>query len=125
MNTNKIFLDESSFYLGDNNILYEKIVGNFDKEKALKAKEIVLSLMDQVEGEVDVLIDLNDAKTQTTEARKIGIEMFELPKNKKIALYGIHPVARVIAGFVIGICKNNNLKFFKTEKEALTWLKEK
>ena len=51
-------------------------------------------------------------------------EMFENEQNEKIALFGIHPVARVIASFVMGATKKKDIRFFKSREEAFLWLKE-
>ena len=34
----------------------------------------------------------------------------------------MHPVARVLASFVMTITKKNEIDFFKTKEEALAWL---
>ena len=117
----EIWVDESRFYLGEDNILYETIVGEFDETKALEAKEAVFKLMNKVNERVDILIDLNNAGNQSSKARKIGKEMFE---NEKIALFGLNPVSRVIASFVMGFTDKKDMRFFKTKEEALVWLKE-
>jgi hypothetical protein len=43
----------------------------------------------------------------------------------KMAYFGMHPVARVIASFMMGVTRKQNMRFFKTREEALAWLKEK
>jgi anti-anti-sigma regulatory factor len=120
----EIWVGESRFYLGEDKVLYETIVGDIDETKALELKEAVLKVMNRVDGKLDILIDLNKARNQSSKARKMGKEMFELKQNGKIALFGMHPVSRVIASFVIGITKKEDVRFFKTRQEALAWLKE-
>jgi len=120
----ELLVGESRFYLGEDNILYETIVGEFDEKKAIEAKEAVFKLMNKVNGQVNILIDLNKAGNQSSKARKIGKEMFENEKNEKIALFGMNPVARVVASFVMGIAKKEDMRFFKTKEKALSWLKE-
>jgi hypothetical protein len=121
----EIWIDENRFYLGEDNILYETIVGDFDEKRALEAKKAVLKLMDMVNGEIKTLISLEKAGNQSSKARRIGTEMFENARQGKIALFGMHPVARVIASFVMGITKKEGIRFFKTREEALAWLKGK
>jgi len=48
----------------------------------------------------------------------------EYEKTGKVAVFGLHPVARVIASFVMGVSKNKDMRFFKAKEEALAWLKE-
>ena len=75
-------------------------------------------------GKVNVLVDLNKTEMPTHDARKRGQNAFESEKIGKVALFGMHPVARVLASFVIGVTKKENLRFFKSKDEALAWLKE-
>jgi hypothetical protein len=44
--------------------------------------------------------------------------MTEHPKSGRIACFGLSPVAKIIASFVMGISGNKNYRFFKTEEEA-------
>ena len=85
-------------------------------------KEASDQLKNLVEGEVNVLIDLNQVGQPSPEARKIGQEAFDDEKVGKVALFGLHPVARVIASFVMGVTKKKDMRFFKTKEEALAWL---
>jgi hypothetical protein len=60
----------------------------------------------------------------SAKARRFGKTGFEKEETGKVALIGMHPVARVLASFVIGMTRKEDLRFFKTEEEALAWLKE-
>ena len=71
-----------------------------------------------------MLIDITKAKKQSPEARMTWKELSEHEKIEKIALFGLHPVARVLASFIIGQSKKKDMRFFKTKEEALAWLKE-
>ena len=48
----------------------------------------------------------------------------ELEKIGKIAMFGMHPVARVVASFVMGVTNKEDMRFFKSKEDALLWLKE-
>ena len=74
---------------------------------------------------VNILIDLNKAGRQSPAARNIWKELSEDEKSGKIALFGMNPVARVVASFITGITMKKDMKFFKTEQEAKEWLGEK
>jgi hypothetical protein len=50
--------------------------------------------------------------------------MDEDTKTGKTAFFGMHPVARVIASFVMGVSPNKMMRFFKTKEDALIWLRE-
>ena len=120
----EMWVGESRFYLGEDNILYETVIGEQNARMATEMRKVTNKLLNMVEGKTDVLIDLNKAGTPSSEARKIGQEAFENEKIEKVALFGLHPIARVIASFVIGITRKKDMRFFKTREVALTWLKE-
>ena len=119
----EIWVGESRTYLGEDNILYTTVVGEVDENAAIAIREGHLKFMNMVEGKVNSLIDLNKAGKQPPKARKIGIEMFEHERIGKVALFGLHPVARVIASFVMGVTRKKDIRFFKTREEALAWIK--
>ena len=120
----EILVGESRFYLGEDNIIYETIVADVDEQKALEAREAVYKLADKANERTKILIDLDEAGNQSSEARKIVQELFDTEVCGKIALFGLHPVARVTASFVIGVSKKKDMRFFKTKEGALAWLKE-
>ena len=118
------WVGESRFYLGENNILHVTVVGDTDEQMAIAYTEASTKLRNMVEGKVHDLIDINRAGRQTSGARKIGQERFEDEKTGKVALIGMHPVARVLGTFVIGMSRKKNFRFFKKREEALAWLKQ-
>ena len=120
----EICIGENRFYLSDNNMLYITIVGDVDKETAIACKNATDKLYEMIEGKVHILIDINKAGKQSSEARKIGVEKFDDRKVGKVALFGLHPVARVLASFVMNVSKNKNMRFFKTTEEAIAWIRE-
>ena len=120
----EIWVEESRFYLDEDNILYEIVVGTVDEKLANAMEEAAIKLRNMVEGQVNVFVDLNNAGKPTSEARKIGKARLEEEGIGKVALFGLHPVARVIASFIIGVTKKEDMRFFKTKDEAITWLKE-
>ena len=91
---------------------------------AIKFDEATLKLMNMVEGKVNLFIDLSRTGLATSESRKIGKRRFELEKIGKVAMFGMHPVARVLASFVMGVTKKEDMRFFKSKDKALSWLKE-
>ena len=120
----EILVGENRFYLGEDNIIYCTTVGDIDVEMAIAFDDATLKLTNMVEGKVNFFIDLSRTGQATPDARKLGKRMFELEKTGKIAMFGMHPVARVLASFVMGITKKEDMRFFKTKDEALLWLKE-
>ena len=120
----EIWIEESRFYLDKDNILYESVVGEIDKKKAIAMEEASIKLRKMVPGKVNVLVDINQAKKPTPEARNFARRRLEGTKTGKVAIFGMHPVARVIAAFVMSITKKEDMRFFKSKEEALIWLKE-
>lgn len=119
----EIWVGETRVYLSEDNIIYVTAVGDSDEKDAIAMKEVELKFIDMAEGKVNLLVDLNKCGKQSPEARKIRQEMSEHEKVGKVALIGLHPVARVLASFVMGITKKEDMRFFKTKEEALSWLK--
>jgi len=123
-NGREIWVGQNRLYLGDDNILYVTVVGEWDEKTATEISEADSKLRNMIEGTMDVLINLNKAGKQTSGARKIVKELGEHEKTGKVALFGLHPVAKILASFVMGITRKKDMRFFKTEEEALAWLKE-
>jgi ubiquinone biosynthesis protein UbiJ len=123
-NDREIWVGKNRIYLGDDKVLYLAILGEIDDKIQIAINEACVELMRMVEGKVNTLIDLNNAGKTSKEARKRQKEISESEKTGKVALIGLHPVARVIAAFFMGISENKNVRFFKTRENALIWLKE-
>ena len=120
----EIWIGKNRLYLGEDNILYETLVGEQDEKTVLAIYEASNRLTNTVEGKVNVLVDLNKAGQASSGARKKGQEMLEEKIFGKVALFGLHPVARVVASFFMGATKKKDMRFCKTRGEALAWLKE-
>ena len=120
----EIWIGEHRLYLGEDNIFYITVVGGVDGKTAAEVTEIDNKFKSMVEGKVNVLAELNKAGKQSVEARKIWKKMTEDDRTGRVAMYGMHPVARVLASFVMGVSRKKDMRFFKTKEEALAWLKE-
>jgi len=121
---NEIKLGESKVYLNEDNTLCIDVVGELTGEMAAPLKEGLLKLMDRVPGKVNLLTDLNKAGKPSVKVREAGREVAENPKTGKIAIFGIHQVARMIAVFWMSKFTKQDMRFFKTKEEALAWLEE-
>ncbi len=120
----EIWVGESRFYLGEDDVFYETIIGKQDEKTVLAALEYHNRFKNMVEGKLKMLIDINKAGQVSSGARKIGKETLEDEEVGKVAFVGLHPVARVIASFVMGVTRKKDMRFFKTREEALAWLKD-
>ena len=122
--TKEIWVGENRFYLDEDNILHITAASEQNRKAANILKEATDTFKSRVARKMNIFLDLNKVRKTSPEARKIGQEMLEDEEIGKVAFFGLHPVARVVAAFIIGVSKKKNLRFFKTEEEALTWLKE-
>ena len=120
----EFLIGETIIYLDEDNILYETLVGEQDEEIVNAIKKVSDKLKDMVEGKVNNLVDLNKTRKDTPGARKAGQKVLEDEKIGKVALFGMHPVAKVIASFVMGFTKKNDIRFFNIKEEAFAWLRE-
>lgn len=124
-------ISESEFWVGENryyfdkdNILYINAIGELNEELAKVVLKAHTKLTNKVEGKVFLLVDLNKAGKPSANARKIILEITDSEKCEKSAFFGMHPVARMVASFTIGISKNKKMQFFKNVLEARNWLKQ-
>ena len=120
----EIWVGKTRMYLGEDNVLRITVVGEVDEETQTAFNNAAYKLAGMVEGKVNALIDLNKTGKMSTEARKTAARMADNAKFRKLAFLGLHPVARVIASFFMGVSQKKDMRFFRTEEEALTWLKE-
>ena len=109
-------------FLKDNNLIYVIADGEQTKRIAVAQAKICNQLALTTDKKVNYLIDLNKAGKSTPDARKQWRRISEDEKTNKVALFGIHPVALVLASFVMGVSKKKDMLFFKTKKEALEWI---
>ncbi len=122
----EIFLGKNSIRLGEDDIFYLTLVGDIDEKLALEISEAIFELNRRFgKKRRNSLDDINKTGNVSSEARRI---FRDLTKDEEIgggkgAIFGLHPVARVLASFFIG-SQTKNQRYFKTRDEALAWLKE-
>ncbi|MFC2048699.1 hypothetical protein ACFLR5_00590 [Elusimicrobiota bacterium] len=119
----EILVGENRIYLSEDKIIYFVNIGPIDEKIALKSCEVMLKLRDMSRGKVHFFIDLNEGGKTTAKARSILKEFTENNIHGKLAFWGMHPVAYLLSSFFMGITKKKDMRFFKTEEEALIWLK--
>ena len=120
----EIWTGGNRFYFGEDDIMYVELVGEYDLHGALALRDAYLKLLNNVNGKVNIFVDNSRSGKPSQEARKIFAEMTEHEQCGKIAVFGLNPVTRVIASFVLGGGKKKDTQIFKTKDEALKWLKE-
>ncbi|WP_346861529.1 hypothetical protein [uncultured Draconibacterium sp.] len=123
--------ERAEFQIGGDTVFYRNdstiqviVTGIQTLEMALEMKKLCLKLSSKTESKYNYLIDINKCGKNEPGAREIWIELSGHEKTNKVATFGMNPVAQVIANFVIGTHKGNNLRFFNSEKDAVNWLNE-
>ncbi len=106
------------------NIVYVWAVGPQTSETALAHIDLYRQLYQEINKPLNFIIDLNEAGKNSPEARKAWKDVAEDVITCKVALVGIHPVARVLAGFVMSITGAAKIQFFSTRDRAIRWLSE-
>lgn len=120
----ELWVGENQSLLIEENIIQVISIGEQTTEIAKLEIDVFNRLASLIDGKVNVLVDLNKTGKSSHEARKIWNQLSEGDKTNKVALFGLHPVARVIASFVMAVSKKTEQQFFKTKEEALKWLLE-
>lgn len=118
------WIGKSRYYLGKDNKIYVTIVGEVDDNTATKYRDAGSKFINMIVDTVNVLVDITKAGKLSPEARKVFRELTENEKTGKVAIFGLHPVARVIASFFMGATKKQDIRFFNSKEEALAWLKQ-
>ena len=115
---------ETTMVLDENNILKIEAIGDMTDENADEIHEIMLEIYSNTQGNLQTLADMNKAGKSTPYARKMWKKLSVFERMSKIALYGINPVARVLASFMVGRTSRNNMRFFNNKEDAIAWLKD-
>lgn len=115
-------INKNRTYILDNDILFVIAEGEQTTEMAHKQFELNNHLTNLEAGKINNLIDLNKAGKSSSEARKIRQRLIEDEKTAKVALFGLHPVAKVIASFSMSVIQKKDMQFFFTREEALKWI---
>lgn len=69
------------------------------------------------------LVDFNEAGRPTADAGRVWREVTNDELSGKVAVFGTHPVAWVLATFFSRVARHRGTRFFKTEEEALEWIR--
>jgi len=110
----------------DKNVVYFKLYRPLTVEEVYEVQPMVQGLVKNLERRL-VLIDLTEGSTDMVgrEARQAFRETANPKDFDKIAVFGASAAVRMLAKVVIAITGVSKIsQFFKTEEEALTWLKE-
>lgn len=104
------------------NVIFVTARGEQTDEIAIEQQKIDKQLSKVAMRSIKYLIDLNNCGKNSPKARATWKRLADDENTLQVALFGMHPVARVVASFVMTVSKKNNQRFFKTKEEALKWL---
>lgn len=119
---NEYWIGKNKTVFIDQKIIHITVVGEQTTEMALLHTELDHKLFSLVDGKINYLVDLNKSGKNSPEARSMWKQLCDNDKVNKVAVYGLHPVAKIIASFVIGFNLKMKQQFFKTEEQARVWL---
>lgn len=117
-----IMIGTNETYFYDGNIIYVKAIGEQTVEVAQLHREYHHKMASSTGEKISYLIDLNQCGKNSSEARMIWKQLSEDEHTKRVATFGLSPVSRVIASFVMGRSSLSNHQFFKTKEKAMIWL---
>ena len=109
----------------DDNIIFISAIGPVTEEIAKAGESSVVKFSAKNNCKTNILVDLTDAGQPEAKAIRIYLRVAEMDTVGNIAMFGSHPVARVLGSLMVNIGRKKNFKFFKTQEEAMIWLKEK
>ncbi len=116
--------DHSIFVFPSENLIHGIIRGEQTPECARTIEPLIVKLNKTIKGKTSYLVDLNEAGKSSPEARKTWARLSDEQDIHKVAVFGMHPVAKILASFVMRFTQNNEMHFFKTKEGAITWLKK-
>lgn len=115
---NEVFLDEDK-------IIHVVSIGDQSAEEMIEVRKAVLELGKEVPGKIKVLNDLTQMGKSLPGSRTEAVKYIKLEEVSKVALFGASAFNRIIASFIIRASgMGKKVKYFKTETDALKWLKE-
>jgi hypothetical protein len=119
-------MEHKIWYDDENQVLHQQVIGNFTTEDALKSERLSKEFLQDKQIR-QLIVDLSaGGKMENRETRQIATRLFSDQKITDVAYIGATSATRMIAKVLM---KLGNMKasidFFKTEQEALTWLKNR
>jgi hypothetical protein len=120
---NQFILGENRITIMDHSIVYIEVIGEQTDEHARLILENLQMVMASMPGKIKQLVNLNQSGKSSLRSREVFKHLNDENISEKVAVFGIHPVARVLAMFVTGLTLQKNVRFFTNEEEALSWLR--
>jgi len=111
----------------DDNIARLDLMGTFDAEDAQEYLEQVAPYFERVialDKKLHIFIDSTQFEKLSTEGRRVFSDLNKHPAIGNLATMGINRIYSMLARFIMIASGKNNIRFFNSEDEALTWLRE-
>jgi hypothetical protein len=116
---------KSKVFLGKDGIIRVISIGDQTAEEMIEVRKAVLELGKKVPGKIRVLNDLTRMGKTLPGSRVEVVKSIKLEEVGKVGIFGANPLNRIIASFIIRASgMGEKVKYFKTEADALKWLKE-
>jgi len=119
---NEFRVGENRISILKDSVLLIEVIGEQTDEHAKVILENYKEIFNNIPGKVKQLVNLNKSGKSSHTSRMLFKELNENELTDKVAVYGVHPVARILAAFVIDITNKKNIRFFSNETDALSWL---
>jgi hypothetical protein len=114
----KVWWDEK------NEVRRLRINSFIDEGNAKMIMDEAYKLAESKPESASILVDLRESSSTSLKARKIFVEGLRTVYYSKCAFFGMKVYPRVVLSFIVKVSGAKNTKFFKSEEEALKWLKE-
>jgi hypothetical protein len=113
----------------EDGILWVKLSEDMDLEDILAYTQDLQAFLDTVPEteKLQFLADASQMGKMSARARKAITDMFRNPDPRigDSAMVGGSRYVRVLGGFVMKAAGRDDVRFFDSEEEAVTWLKER
>ncbi len=119
----EVLLGENRMELRQDKILYVGLVGALDEKIAASIIQALPGFYNTAPWKVGCLIDFSKSGEISAEAKKLFINLATDKKIGKVAVLGLSFFARAAAWVFIQTLPKKDISIYKTEEEALTWLK--
>ena len=130
MEKNDFKIDDGRVWLGEDGIVRIKTGEKSDLDGIKKIVERFTDIAKTLKTKPKVLIDTNASNPNLGILYRQGvvktfIDVYKNPGFEKLALWGgKNKMIEIVGMFMVGATRLKNIKYLKTEKEALKWLNE-
>lgn len=117
-------LGENRIHILEDSIVYVEVVGEQTDDYAELIQENIHIIAQSLPGKMRQLVNLNNSGKTSPKCRELFKQMNEENFSERVAVFGMHPVARVLAIFVTGFTQQKHVRFFTNKEEAISWLRQ-